>query len=73
MTGIILPDVYMGRGACRLEPVFVNHLKSPGIDYQAGGIDFWAPYKYGLRCQPPRNKSNIKAVISKTVDTKMFF
>jgi hypothetical protein len=70
----------MRTGACRSEPVLVNLLKSPGIDYQPGGvdyqpggIDFWAPYKSGLRCQPQRNKSNIKAVISKTVDTKIFF
>jgi hypothetical protein len=70
----------MGTGTCRSEPVFVNLLKNPGIycqpggiDYQPGGIDFWAPYISGLRCQHPRNKSNIKAVISKTVDTKMFF
>jgi hypothetical protein len=23
--------------------VFVNHLRSPGIDSQPGGIDFWSP------------------------------
>jgi hypothetical protein len=29
--------------AWNAEPVFVNLLGSPGIDYQPGGIDSWAP------------------------------
>ncbi len=30
----------------RPEPVFVNLLRSAGIDSQPGGTEFWAPYTF---------------------------
>ncbi len=59
-------------GVVEPEPVFVNLLRSPGIDSKSGGIDFWTPYTvtkgylwitepvvvnvYGAQESTPRNR-----------------